>query len=48
MSLLGKEFDEAMKQLKITLINTEAVIINLNQTVLKMNEIVNKINSTLK
>ena len=48
MSLLGKDFEDAMKQLKATLADAQITVINLNQAVLKLNEIVNKINQTLK
>jgi hypothetical protein len=48
MSVLGKDFEDAMKQLSATLMTASDTLNALRAAIAKANAILDKINSTLK
>jgi hypothetical protein len=48
MSLMGKEFDEAMREIKQAAMAARITLSNLNEVVLKLETIITKIEIALK
>ena len=47
MSILGKDFEDAMKQLSNLINDTELVVLNLNNTIVKLNSILDRTFNTM-
>jgi hypothetical protein len=47
MSLLGQDFDNAMKQLSKTLIDAQSVLANLHVAITRANALIDRINASL-
>ena len=47
MSILGKDFEDAMKQLSNLINDAELVVLNLNNTIVKLNSILDRTFNTI-